>query len=181
MFQVMGRDFPVTYACLELFYDSGENAVCWGVKVVAGGLAEQDSVSRWKPAIVAEVLHRTKPGQVAHWYDIAGTTVAWEEPSEDPQALFEVYETSAIYTCKVQFLTGLNSRVRMVLDGMTDIDASHVRVPIHIDIPLKVAPWSMARRSEQECRDLFDRLGFRDPVKFELAPHNVSTLVFLDQ
>ena len=33
----------------------------------------------------------------------------------------------------------------------------------------------------QECRDLFDRLGFRDPVKFELAPHDVSTLVFLDQ
>jgi hypothetical protein len=180
MFQVMGRDFPTTSASLELFHDSGDDAVCWGVKVVAGSLGEQDFVSRWKPAVLAEVLFTTKPGQVKHWHDIAGTTVAWEEPNEDPQALFEVFETSAIYACKVQFLRGVHSHLRMVLDGMTDIDASHVRVPIHIDIPLTVAPWPMARRPERECRELFDRLGFRDAVKFELAPHDVSTLVFLD-
>lgn len=176
----MGRDFDIRYAVLKMF-DSEADTVCWGVKIFGESRGGQDAISQWKPAILAPVLWETKPGQVSHWYDIAGTTVAWEEPDEDPQALFEVYGTTGIYQCKVQFLADPNSRLRIILDGMTDIDSDYAKVPIHIDTPLKVAPWSMARMPEQECRDLFDRLGFRDPVEFTLTPHNVSTLVFLNQ
>ncbi len=51
---------------------------------------------------------------------IEGTTLAWNEPNEDPQALFQVYETTGIYNCKLQFLAEPgNLRVRLILDGMT--------------------------------------------------------------
>src|SRR3954463_4057065 len=124
MFKVGDREYDITYAALELFSTSEEDTVCWGVKILGKGRGSEDDMSRWKPAILASVLLETKSGQKAHWYEIAGTTITWDEPNEDPQALFEVYETSALYKCRWQFIAVPgNKRVRLLFDGIADIDS----------------------------------------------------------
>jgi hypothetical protein len=40
---------------------------------------------------------------------------------------------------------------------------------------------SLERLPEKECLDLYGRLGLKGPVAFRLQPHNVSSLVFLNQ
>ena len=181
MFRVADHDYDVTHACLELFDRSEENTICWGLKITGKSLSGSDDMSRWKPAILSDVLLETPKGRMSGWQDIAGTTIAWDEPNEDPQALFQVYETTAIYKCKWQFLAVPgNARVRLVFDGMTDIDADYERVPIHLDTLLAIAPWPMGDMPERECLDRYRLLGFKDPVKFQLDD-GVSTLVFLNQ
>lgn len=182
MFRVADHEYDVTYACLELFSGIEGDTICWGVKIIGKGRGGSDDMSRWNPAILSEELLETKPGQMSHWYEIAGTTIAWDEPNEDPQALFEVYETTAIYQCKWQFVAEPgNRRVRLIFDGMADIDVDHQKVPIHLDTLLGIAPWPMARRPEKECLDRYNRHGFKDPVEFHVKEHGVSTLVFLNQ
>lgn len=180
MFRLLDHEYDVTYANLELFA-ARDDTVCWGVKITAKSRGGSDGMADWRPAILSDALLRTKPGQMSHWYEIAGNTVEWDEPNEDPQALFEVDETSAIYQCRWQFLPEPgNTRVRLILDGMTDIDADHEKVSFHVDVLLGVAPWSMAARSQQECLARYHRLGFKDPVEFRVIG-TVSSLVFLDQ
>jgi hypothetical protein len=181
MFKVAEHEYDVTHACLELFDRDEEDTVCWGLKIVGEGRGAGDDMSTWKPAILSDVLLETKRGEMSHWYDIAGTTIAWDEPNDDPQALFEVYETTGMYRCKWQFLAVPgNKRVRLVLDGMADIDSDHQRVAIHLDTLLGVAPWPMAYLPEQKCLDRYRYLGFKDPVEFRLQ-HKVSFLVFTNQ
>jgi hypothetical protein len=74
-----------------------------------------------------------------------------------------------------------NKRVRLIFDGMTDIDSDHQNVPVHLDTLLGVAPWPMAFRPEQECLDRYRHLGFKDPVQFALKGGKVSSLVFTNQ
>jgi hypothetical protein len=182
MFRVADHEYDITYACLELFSGMADNTICWGLKITGKGRDGSDDMSEWQPVILAEELLETKPGQMSHWYEIAGTTLAWDEPNRSPQALFEVDETTAIYKCKWQFVAVPgNSRVRLIFDGMADIDVDHKRIPIHVDALLAIAPWPMARRSERECLDLYQRLGLKDPVEFRLQPHSVSSLVVLNQ
>jgi hypothetical protein len=184
MFRVADHEYDITYACLELFSGFHDDTICWGVKITGKGRggSDDDDMAQWEPAILAEELLETKAGQMSHWYDLAGTTLAWEEPKRSPPALFEVDETTAIYKCKWQFVTVPgNSRVRLIFDGMADIDVDHKGLPIHVDALLGIAPWPMARRSERECLDLYQRLGLKDPVEYRLQPHNVSSLVFLNQ
>jgi len=104
MFLVAEQDYEITSASLELFSRTREDIVCWGVRIIAKHRGGVDGMSRWNPAIIADVLLETGPGRMAHWYDIAGTTIEWEEPNEDPRALFEVFETAAIYNCKCRIL-----------------------------------------------------------------------------
>ena len=182
MFRVADHEYDVEDACFELFDRSEEGTICWGVKIIGKSRGGSGDMSSWKPAILSDVLLETAPGQISHWYDIAGTTVAWDEPNEDPQALFEVYETTAIYNCECRFVAVPgNRRVRLILDGMTDINADYENVAIHLDSLLRVAPWPMARRPEKECLELYERLGFKDPVEFRVAEYGVSKLVFLNQ
>jgi hypothetical protein len=182
MFQLADHEYNVSHAAIELFDRTEEGTVCWGLKIIGEPGDGSDDMAHWKPAILSDVLLETQPGQISHWYDIAGTTIAWDEPNEDPQALLEVYETSAIYKCKWQFLAVPgNKRVRLVVDGFADIDEDHGNVPIHLDTLLGVAPWLMARMPEQECLALYQRLGFKDPVEFCAQKHGVSSLIFLNQ
>lgn len=93
----------------------------------------------------------------------------------------DVDEGPISYNCKWQFIAiPDNRRVRLILDGMTDIDTDYENIPIHVDTLLAVAPLPMARLSEQECVDLYQRLGFEDPVEFR-KDGTRSTLVFLNQ
>jgi hypothetical protein len=182
MFRVAHQEYEITQAALELFSGHDDTTVCWGLNITAKGPGGADDMASWTPAVLADRLLETEAGKMAHWYDIAGATLAWDEPNDDPQALFEVYETSAIYQCKWQFLAVPgNQRVRMVLDGFTDIDVDHTKAPIHVDALLGVAPWPMARRPEKACLELYRRLGFADPVEFRADRYGVSTLVFLNQ
>jgi len=181
MFRVADHDYELTSASLELFSRTREDIICWGVKITAKHQGGSDDMSNWKPAIIADVLVETTPGQMAFWYDIAGTTIEWEEPNPDPQALFEVFGPVAIYNCKCQFapVPG-NAGVQLLFEGMVDVDVDYPRLPIRVNTVLKVAPWPWGKMSEQECRDEFHRLGFRDPVAFQVIK-GVSSLVFLDQ
>lgn len=181
MFRVAGREYEVTHAALELFDRNDEDTICWGLKILGKGRGGSDDMSRWKPAVLSDVLMETLPGRVSHWYEIAGTTVAWDEPNEDPQALFGVYETTAIYNCKWRFLPAPdNTRVRLVFDGMTDIDADYANVPIHVDTLLGIAPWPMESMSQQAALARYHQLGFKDPVEFRVVD-GLSSLVFPDQ
>ena len=184
MFRVAERDYEITGAGLEMFpriNDEDEEVVCWGVKVTSKHRGGSDDMSGWRPAILSDVLVETKRGQIAHWYEIAGTTIEWDEPKADPQALFEVFGTAAIYRCRCQFI-GVpgNTGVRFSLEGMVDVDADYRRLPIRVDTALQVAPWPCGDMPEQECRDEFHRLGFRDPVEFKII-EGVSSLVFSNQ
>ena len=182
MLRVADHEYHVTYANLELFDRIEEDSICWGVKIIGKSRGGEGYLASWKPAILADVLLEAKPGQMTHWYEIAGTTVAWDVPDEDPQALFEVYGTTAIYACRWQFVAAPgNTRVRLVFDGMTDIDTDYEKVPLHVDTLLGVAPWPMSRMPEQECLARYRRLGFEDPVQFHSDKYGVSTLVFLNQ
>jgi hypothetical protein len=182
MFRVADHAYDVTCASLKLFSRIDEPSLCWGVKIIGKGRDDGDDMSSWEPAILADVLLETKLGRMSHWYDIAGTTVEWDEPKEDPQALFEVYETTAIYKCKWQFLAVPgNRKVRLVFDGMTDIDTDYQKIPIHLDTLLGVAPLPMARRPEKKCLADYRQLGLEDPVEFHSDQYGVSTLVFLNQ
>jgi hypothetical protein len=184
MFRVADHDYDVTYAYLELFSGFNDDTICWGVKITGAGRGQggADDMSEWEPAIIAEELLETKAGQLSHWYEIAGNTLAWDEPTRSRRALFEVDEATAIYQCKWQFLAVPgNNRVRLLFDGMTDIDVNHKSVPLRVDVLLGIAPWPMARRSERECLDLYRRLGLKDPVEFRLQPYGVSSLVFPNQ
>ena len=182
MFRLADREYKIAHAALEIFDRTEEGTICWGLKIVAERGEGSDDMAQWKPAILSDVLLETRPGQIPHWYSIAGTTVAWDEPNEDPQALLEVYETTGIYKCKWQFLpVSGNARVRLILDGHADIDADHQKVPIHVDALLGIAPWLMARMPEHECLALYQRLGFQDPVEFRAQKYGVSSLVFLNQ
>jgi hypothetical protein len=181
VFKIADQEFDISHSALEIFDRSVENTICWGLKILADSPGGDHAMSRWEPAIVSDVLLETTPGQISHWYGIAGTTLAWNEPNEDPQALFEVYETTGIYDCQWQFLAEPgNLRVRLVLDGMTDIDTDYMRVPIHVETLLSVAPWPMGSIPRQACLDRYDQLGFEDPVEYRLDD-GVSTLVFLNQ
>ena len=116
MFRVANHEYDVALAGLKIFEKLGEDMVCWGVKILGKGQAGTDAISSWNPAVLASVLLETRPGQMSHWYEIAGTTIEWTEPEEDPQALFEVYESSALYDCKWQFVSVPgNHHVRLIL------------------------------------------------------------------
>jgi len=181
MFRVGDHDYQITNASLELFARVREDIVCWGVKITAKPLGGSDDMSSWNPAILSDVLLETTPGKMSYWYDIAGTIIEWDEPNEDPQALFQVFSPVAIYNCRCEF-TGVPGvpGVRLLLDGTVDVDADYQGLPIRVDTALTAAPWPMAKRSEQECRDRFQRLGFKDPIDFQIID-GISSLVFLDQ
>ncbi len=138
-------------------------------------------MASWEPAVISDVLFETGRGEVSHWFEIAGTCIEWDEPNEDPQALIEVTETTAIYQCKWQFhaVPG-NRRVRLVLNGITDIDAVYTRIPIQLDAELGIAPWPMRFKPEEECLARCRFLGFKDNVRYA-QDDGVSTLVFVDQ
>lgn len=181
MFRVADHDYEITSASLELFARIHEDVICWGVKITSKHQGGSTHMSSWTPAILSDVLLETKPGQMSHWYEIAGTTIEWDEPNEDPQALFEVFSPVAIYKCKCTFTdVQASAGVRFRLEGMVDVDVDYQRLPVVVDTVLTVAPWPMGKRSEQECRDRFQRLGFKDPVDFQIIK-GVSSLVFLDQ
>lgn len=181
MFRAADTDYDIATANLELFDRAAENVVCWGVRIVGQSRGSSEGMQSWNPAILAEVLRETQAGEVTHWRDIAGTTVKWDEPSEDPQALFEVFGTHAVYDCTLQLVkTPDGSRVRLILQGLVDINVDHQRVPIQVDTVLGVAPWPMGDDSEQECLNRYQQLGFKDPVEFRVIDE-VSSLVFLNQ
>jgi hypothetical protein len=179
MFRVADNDFDVVSAQLELFDRSAENVVCWGVRIIGKSRGGDEGVPAWNPAIMADVLLETQPGQIASWHDIGGTTVRWDEPNDDPQALFEVYETQPIYNCTVQFVKD-GERIRLLLKGMVYIDSDYQDVAIELDTPLTIAPWPMGDDSEQQCLARYAQLGFTDPVEFRVID-DVSSLVFLNQ
>lgn len=179
MFRVAGNEFDVVSAELELFDRTAGNVVCWGVRIIGKSRGGREGVSAWNPAILADVLLETQPGQIASWHDIGGTTVRWDEPNDDPQALLEVFETKAIYNCTVQFLKD-GARIRLLLRGMVYIDSDYRDVAIELDTPLAIAPWPMGDDSEQRCLDRYAQLGFSDPVEFRVVD-GVSSLVFLNQ
>lgn len=181
MFRVANREYEITAAALELFARTREDIICWGVKVTAQHRGDAEGPARWDPSIIADVLLETTPGEKAYWRDIVGTTVQWEKPNEDPQALFEVFETAPIYDCRCQFVRGAaQGEVRLVLDGVVDVDTEHFGLSIRVDTPLTVAPWPCGKMSERACRDEFRRLGLRDAVSFQLI-QGVSYLVFEDR
>lgn len=181
MFRVGDHDYDITHASLEVFDRSEENTICWGVKILGRSRGGSDEMSKWKPAILSDVLLETLPGRILHWYGIAGTTLSWNEPNEDPQALFQVHGTTGIYNCKWQFLAEPgNKRVRLALEGMTDIDTDYQNVRFQVDTLLGIAPWPMGLTPKQECLDRYKQLGFTDPVEYRLDD-GVSTLVFLNQ
>lgn len=181
MFRVADHEYDIVSANIELFDRIAEDVVCWGVKIVGRGRGGSEEMATWNPSILADVLMETQPGQYSHWNEIAGTTLKWDEPNEDPQALFEVYGTVAIYECIWQFMRGPDgSRVRLVLEGRVDVDADYRRLPIKIDTVLGVAPWPMGDDSERKCRSRYSQLGFKDPVDFQVIDE-VSSLVFLNQ
>ena len=185
MFRVANQEYDISSAYLKLFDDEddeGADIICWGVRIIGKSRSDTDDMARWDPAIHADVLLQTKPTQTSHWYEIAGTTVTWNEPDEDPHALFEVFESEAIYNCKWQFVrTPDASTVRLVLDGTVDVDVDHEKLPIHVDTQLGVAPLPMGRLSEAECYDRFRKLGLDDPVQYKIQEGGVSSLVFLNQ
>jgi len=181
VFRVADHDYEITSACLELFARVDDDVIGWGVRIIAKHQGGTDEMSKWKPAILSDVLLETTPGQVAYWYDIAETVIEWEEPNPDPQALFEVFETAAIYSCKCQFIAApRHAGVRFLLEGMVNVGVDHPGLQIRVDTVLTVAPMPWGKMSEQECRDEFHRLGFEDPVDFQII-NGVSSLVFLDQ
>lgn len=181
MFRVAEHEYDITSANIEIFANDAEQLIGWGVKIIGKSQGAADDIAMWNPAIIAEALLETKPGQVSHWHEIAGRTIAWDEPDEDPQALFEVFETEAIYKCQWQFLKGQDGGgVRLLLEGMVDVDVDHEGLPIYVDTKLGIAPWPMRFRSEQECLDRYKQFGFKDPVKFEVI-NRISSLVFLNQ
>jgi hypothetical protein len=179
MFRVADNDFDVVSAQLELFDRSAGNVVCWGVRIIGKNRGGDEGVPAWNPAIMADVLLETQPGQIASWRDIGGTTVRWDEPNDNPQALFEVYETQPIYNCTVQFVKD-GARIRLLLKGMIYIDSDYQDVAIDLDTPLTIAPWPMGDDSEQQCLARYAQLGFTDPVEFRVIDE-VSSLVFLNQ
>lgn len=181
MFRVADHDYDIASASLELFSSTREDIIFWGVRIIAKSLARSDEMSKWNPSIIADELFQTTPGQMTSWQDIVGTTIHWREPNEDPQAMFEVFETAAIYDCTCQFTPGNAGRgVQLVLEGMVDVDTDYRALPIRVETQLTAGPWPWGKMSEAECRREYQRLGFKDPVDFQVL-NGVSSLVFLNQ
>ena len=70
----------------------------WGVRIIAKHSVDgSGAVAKWIPFIIADELRQTTPGEKAFWYDIAETTVEWEEANPElsvrtPLAIEDTFE-----------------------------------------------------------------------------------------
>ncbi len=178
MLKLADLDFEIESAILEAFVDVDDMVIRWGVEVQAKpGSGE---LSRWAPKAVSEQFFASGPGEMNHWMDLAGTRVAWADPSDSEgeyRGTLYVFEHAPVYSSQLTIGKGKADGLSLSWEGKSDVNWTPeygAGLDFSIETDLRFIGIWFGRQPEKECAPLLSQ--FLDPGLFEFVKteHGVS-------
>lgn len=179
MIRIADLNLPIETATLDLLLDGDE--MIWGFTVQAGRF-QQGDVDWPMVRVDSAGLFTTKSGTLAHWLDLAETTVAWGELADNdevPHAMIYIFEHELVHNGAATIRMN-GSTVQFELLGKCNIyydDKYDTDVDLLLKTDLAMSPIICGRDPERICfRRLAQHLN-TDLFAYSQDESGVSMLV----
>lgn len=185
VFTISDLEFVLSSAVLDAYIDDDKNEIVWGIQIEAD--ATHDDLVGETVSAKAETLLLTKPGELAHWSELAGRAITWTEPydeDEEHRALLYLFEHTAIYESKVELFADGLGELAVRWTGQCDLhwkDGYNEGLPFSIETPLTFTKILFGRRPESQCWANLAPFFCRDLFEYKRTEHGVSTLIPRDK
>lgn len=177
MLRIKDLDFKIKSAILDAFVDKDNMKLQWGVEIQ--GMPGDGEFSRWVPKVTAETLIENDPGQLIHWFDLAGTKIKWDEPygtDDEPNALLYVFEHEPIHSSYIEIIKN-NDSLFLNWNGKADVNWGPdygQSLDFRIETELFFKGIWFGRESENDSLPILSRFFNPDLFQFVQTEQGVS-------
>jgi hypothetical protein len=177
MLRIKDLDFKIESAILDAYVDKNNMKLKWGVEIKA--MPGDGELAHWAPKVTAETFIENVPGQLTHWFDLAGTQIKWDEPygsDDEPYALFYVFEHEPIHSSYIE-INKNNDSLYLYWNGKADVNWGPdygQSLDLRIETELFFKGIWFGRESENNSLPILSKFFNPDLFQFVQTEHGVS-------